>query len=188
MQAIAKRLCEAWLGAVLQRVSPEARIWSPRPRRVDEPDPITGTPSCLLLQCSWAEYRQHGPSTRISRRQVYSYLDAISAGVSASKVRFVLVDMPETDIGSAALYTISLQDLLQLVNQRGRGTVDARTLRTLLKQPSFAGQGYMIEPLERTLEMRMLRSLGSRSRPASLSENWFGMGLHNPSPLAIGIP
>jgi hypothetical protein len=161
MQAIAKRLCEAWLGATLQRALPAARMWSPRPRLIDEPDPITGAPSSLLLQCSWAEYRQHGPSTRVSRRQVYSYLEAVAAGLDADKVRFVLVDIPRADVNSTALCTISLQDLHKLIDQRQRGTIDARTLRALNGEPSLGGGSCVIEPLERTFKERMVRRPGS---------------------------
>jgi len=64
---VPKRLVEAWLGVAVSEFAPSATLWAStfRPR-----DGLGVTPAegLLLFQCSPAETRTWGLSTRINRR------------------------------------------------------------------------------------------------------------------------
>lgn len=189
MPNLAKRLCEAWVGATVANVAPELQLWSPSYRELLNSGTLS-RPIAVLLQCSWAESRaQTGPSTRVSSAMVHEYHSAIDIGWPPELIRFVLVG-EQGEHSFPELSSIALPDLIEVVNTQGKGTINAETLAMLRETKSPYGDEPMASPLADTL-MRLrnehfpshsVRSLHSRSVHVPA---YFG---HYPTPLAITVP
>lgn len=195
---IAKRLCEAWVGAAVERVVPQAVLWSPSFRHADGFGSDAELEGSLLLQCSWAQIRRGGPSTRVSRALVETYAACQPLALRHTAVRFVLVG----DGGAPnkfPLYTVGLTDIDALVSRQVRGTVDAISLIELQALPSVEVEGPAAEPLEVTLATWMERRSAAPASQATGERIEYrrsgvgyarqrGLGLNWPSALAVRFP
>jgi hypothetical protein len=145
-----KRLCEALVGVAVQRTVPDAKLWAPTFHQRNgfgppEPDSL----SSLVLQCSPAEMRNAGPSTRVSRAQLAAYRDELTLAPWSGQVRFVLAGLGPGQVPS--LYVVSLHDLAHVVDRQKRGTINNETLTELMGTPSRYGYGATARPLEEEL-------------------------------------
>lgn len=187
MPHLAKRLCEAWVGATVAGVAPGLRLWSPSYRELSS---TFSEPLAVLLQCSWAESRaQKGPSTRVSAAMVREYRSAIEDGCPLGLVRFVLVG-DRGDNNVPELSSIALSDLVEVVEAQGKGTINAETLAMLRRERSLHSDEPMASPLADTL-MR-LRNTHFPTQHSVVVEPerlhppaYFG---HHPTPLAVTLP
>lgn len=187
MPNLAKRLCEAWVGATVANVAPELRLWSPSYRELSS---TLTEPVAVLLQCSWAEARVHkGPSTRVSSALVHEYRSAIAGGGPLKLVRFVLVgDWGKDNVPE--LSSIALPDLVEVIQAQGKGTINAETLAMLHVERSSHNDGPMASPLADTLLRLKNEHFPTQSPIAAGPESlrrpaYFG---HYPTPLAITGP
>ena len=189
MPNLAKRLCEAWVGATVAHVAPELRLWSPSHRELCDSSTLS-EPVAVLLQCSWAESRaQSGPSTRVSSAMVREYRSAMGGGRQLQLVRFVLIGDRDED-GPPELSSIALLDLIEVIEAQGKGTINAETLAMLSRMESPNSGEPMAMPLANTL-MRLKNEHPSTPRSivggmgTSHVPAYFG---HYPTPLAITVP
>ncbi len=184
MPNLAKRLCEAWVGATVANVAPELRLWSPSYRE------LSGTlaePVAVLLQCSWAESRVHkGPSTRVSPTLVHECRSAIAGGGPLKLVRFVLIGDSGKD-SIPELSSISLPDLIEVIEGQGKGTINAETLAMLRVERSSHSNEPMASPLADTLLRLKNEYLPTQPPVTSGPTRLHGPGYfgHYPTPLAI---
>ena len=133
MSVIAKRLCEALVGAAVQKFAPDAELWAPSIREL-ETECDTYRSEELVLQCSWAEIKRRGPSTRVNRALVDTYRSITARGAWSDRVHFVLVG--NCAAGRFDLFLIGLADLIDVVAEQQRGTINADRLHSLRSQPS----------------------------------------------------
>lgn len=190
MPNLAKRLCEAWVGATVAHVAPELQLWSPSYRELWDPSTLA-EPMAVLLQCSWAESRaQSGPSTRVSSAMVREYSSAIRGGSRHLElVRFVLIGDRDEN-GFPELSSIALLDLIDVIEVQGKGTINAETLAILRGKESPHSGAPMAVPLGNTLMRSKNRlTLTTHSRGGWMERPhlpaYFG---HHPTPLAITVP
>jgi hypothetical protein len=181
---IPKRLVEAWAGATLKEAIPEASFWASTYRAQDGIGAWPGR-GLLLLQCSPAEDRARGISTRVSRTMLATYLEDPNLASWADRALFVLVGERGLDSYAEApsLWTVAAADLCRVVDGQGRGTINAHTLASLI------GAGVAVELSTR------VQTLGLRDgvervnfRPASTgghSWGYYSFGFNRPTPLGV---
>ena len=121
------------MGAAVQKFAPEAELWAPSLSEL-ETEWDTSHSEGLVLQCSWAEIRRRGPSTRVNRSLVDTYHSITTRGAWIDRVHFVLVGNCAN--GRFDLFLIGLADLIDVVAEQQRGTINADTLHSLRSQPS----------------------------------------------------
>lgn len=201
-----KRLCEALVGAAVQRTVPSAVLWPPptfRPH--DGFGPLQpALQHSLLFQCSPAEIRVAGPSTRVSRAQLDAYRELPRLGVWRRRVRFVLPGIDADCLGMPLsdyllpmrfrLYVVGVDDLADVVDRQQRGTINANTLEELTTCLSEHVPGARARPLEEELtawkvarcdpEELIIEAIPDH-QPAwtRLGFNW----LTAPSPIAVAL-
>lgn len=124
------------------RFAPDAVLWAPWFRRdLGFVNADLADDNLLLLQCSPAEYRLAGPSTRVPRQLITDYCRSPELAVWRAQTRFVLVG-PEADgddgpwpfnlpSDRSGLYTIGVEDLDEIVRTQDRGTINVQTLLAL---------------------------------------------------------
>ena len=134
---IPKRLVEAWIGGMVSTSSPEAALWASTYRMTDgigmSPDP-----GSLLLQCSPAENRVKGISTKVSRSMLDTYLEDPNLALWGPQTWFVLVGRSDETPASKSgpeplLWAVSPSDLADVVAMQSRGTISAETLVRLVE-------------------------------------------------------
>jgi hypothetical protein len=130
-----KRLVDAWLGALVARTLPDAVLWASTYRDADGIG-IDVRPELLLLQCSPADTRDAGPSTRVNRATLSVYAHGEHLWAWGRQAQFVLVGAIPTSgarpTAGPELWCIAACDLAEVVESRGRGTIDAVTLENLV--------------------------------------------------------
>lgn len=197
MANFAKRLCDAQIGATVERVAPQAVLWSPSFRVADGFGVDADLDGSLILQCSWAELRAHGPSTRISRTLVETYTACVALAPWQAAIRFILVGRAPESADRVPLFSVGLLDLQALVQRQGRGTVNAMTLNDLQNQPSLIADRAAAESLDVTLRMWAQRHPPAPHSPAGGPEpprpsgdyrQGPGFGFHGPSALGVRFP
>lgn len=187
MPNLAKRLCEAWVGATVANVAPELRLWSPSYRELSS---TLTEPVAVLLQCSWAESRmQKGPSTRVSPTLVHECRLAIVGGGPLKLVRFVLIGDSGKD-SVPELSSIALPDLIEVIEGQGKGTINAETLAMLRVEKSSHSNEPMASPLADTLLRLKNEHLPTLPPVTAGPMRLHGPGYfgHYPTPLAITAP
>jgi hypothetical protein len=146
---IPKRLVEAWVGAIAVRTLPEAQLWSSTFREVDGVG-VPARPDLLLLQCSAAEDRQGGPSTRVSRATLSFYRENEHLSAWGRNAQFVLVGSSGSPgellpLGSPQLWSVTVADLGQTTDDYGRGNRERNHARA-------SGGGRSRSPTRRNVE------------------------------------
>jgi hypothetical protein len=159
---INRRIAEAHVGATVARAAPDAVLWAPWLRDglgILNADP--SLPNLLLVQCSTAEYRNTGPSNRVSRTVLRQYVENPVLTPWKDRVRFVLAG-PEADHGerpwpfnlggeSSGLHLIGVDDLADVVAAQGRGTINTPTLLELTESTSPRTGAAVVQPFEAEL-------------------------------------
>lgn len=179
------------VGASVQQCAPQSRLWAPSYRELEDVANAR-LPLDLVLQCSWAESRRKGPSTRINRDLVDTYYFVARQSDSLSSIRFVLLGEERSRL---TLFSIGIGDLQELVDAQRRGTVGADTLHTLRHQPSGTRPW---EPCAETLHKTLLQlehegsQLGSSSddvgrltTPPNQHSTFSRRFFNRPTPLAV---
>jgi hypothetical protein len=159
---INRRIAEAHVGATVARAAPDAVLWAPWLRDgqgILNADP--SVPNLLLVQCSTAEYRNAGPSNRVSRTVLRQYVESPVLTPWKDHLRFVLAG-PDADNGErpwpfnlggdcSGLYSIGVDDLADVVAAQGRGTINTPTLLELAKSTSPRTGAAVVQPFEAEL-------------------------------------
>lgn len=127
---IPKRVVEGWVGAAVQAVGVGAGIWGSTFRRVDGVG-IQPTSDLLLLQCSAAERRTWGLSTRVNRQVLATYMANPSLRSWEEHAQFVLPSVAEGDL-TVSLWLISAEALAVFAEKQGRCTINDQALAELV--------------------------------------------------------
>lgn len=191
-----KRLIEATFGAVVGQTLPGAVLWASTYRPADGVG-VPPSPDRLLFQCSPADERLHGISTRINRKMLASFTNEQALQAWGQQAQFILVSARDDwrDLGERReleLWTISAADLSVFVDERMRGTVDGQDLEQL------AARGYA-RPLKELLSLFSQGETTLNGPSSELAETglgsqqgWdrgfsWGFGLNSPTPVAIAL-
>jgi hypothetical protein len=130
-----KRLIEVTFGSVVGQVLPDAVLWASTYRPTDGVG-IRPSANRLLFQCSPADERLKGFSTRINRKMLASFTNQAPLRAWGHHAQFILVSARDDwrDIGERReleLWAIAAADLQEFTEDRMRGTVDRRDLEHL---------------------------------------------------------
>ncbi len=189
---IPKRLVEATLGAVVARALPTAVLWASTYRSEDGVG-VPASVSRLLLQCSPADERVHGISTRVNRTMLAKFVEQPSLRIWADHAQFILVSARDLDVAvgerrSLELWAIAATDLYEFAADRDRGTVSYEDLISLMG----AGHARPLRDLLRSFSQdgglpRSPHTLTVSTGPRSDREwNW-GFGFNSPTPLGVAL-
>lgn len=187
-----KRLIETTLGAVVGQTLPDANLWASTYRPADG---VGVSPSAdqLLFQCSPADERMHGISTRVNRKMLASFTDESPLQAWRQHAQFILVSARDTwrSLGERRdleLWAISAADLRAFTDDRMRGTVNGQDLEQLATDRCAL-------PLEELLCL-FSRGEAGLDGPVSLGvgsglqfpQGWeWGFGLNSPTPVGIAL-
>lgn len=191
-----KRLIEATFGAVVGSTLPGAVLWASTYRPADGVG-VSPSPDRLLFQCSPADERLHGISTRINRKMLASFINEPALQAWGQHAQFILVSVRDDwrdpgDRRELELWTISAADLSAFTAERARGTVNGQDLEQL------ASMG-CVRPLKEFLSLfsqgeATLTGPSSELAQARLGSErgWdrgfsWGFGLNSPTPVAIAL-
>lgn len=191
-----KRLIEVTFGSVVERVLPDAVLWASTYRPTDGVG-IRPSANRLLFQCSPADERLKGISTRINRKMLASFTNEAPLRAWGHHAQFILVSARDEwrDIGERReleLWAIAAADLQEFTEDRMRGTVDRRDLEHL------AAAGYA-RPLRELLTLFARKAATPvhlrpesdeiDSGPPSKWEGSFywGFGMNSPTPVAVAL-
>jgi hypothetical protein len=189
-----KRLVEAWVGALAAQHA--ARLWAPTLGQLRTFAFEPHHDSTVLLQCSFADMRASGPSTRVSRAQIAAYLEDPALEGWRESTWFVMVD-PDLEpivVGSVVpnvslpnLLAIRLGDVAALISDQGRGTVSADTLRALRGRPGsdVVELGAVFDGLAVSDVELITRAPHQRARGLDDGGVWWRFGLSTPTPIGV---
>lgn len=185
---IPKRLVEARVGAVVKSVAPMARLWASTYRPSDGIGVPVGR-GLFLLQCSPAEDRVRGISTKVSRAMLAAYLEDPNLASWGKQVLFVLLGhSSNTPIAETPpeplLWAVAVPDLVQVVNDQGRGTIGSEALRELI------GTGLAEELHSFVHQATRRQDWPSPRTPIAEGRRFWGgdgFGFNKPSPLGIAV-
>lgn len=187
-----KRLVEATLGAVVAKTLPSAILWASTYRPEDGVG-VAPSASRLLLQCSPADERVHGISTRVNRKMLAKFVEQPNLAAWAGHAQFILVSAEDLNavVGERCrleLWAIAALDLHKFVADRGRGTISGEDLSLL----RAAGHVRPFEDLLKSFSQDgglpgpPWAETGSTGGRSDREWNW-GFGLHSPTPLGVAI-
>ena len=189
---IPKRLIEAWIGALLSNRSPHASLWASTYRETDGIG-FSPEPGLILIQCSPAEDRVKGISTRVSRSMLYTYLEDPSLAAWGRHAWFVLVGSGGSDFGSgggeqASLWAVPPAELAGVVADQGRGTIGSGALARLVEAGVAVGLDALFQNEKMQLRAAVRGSVPLVERPAT-NHVWAGrqFGLNRPTPLGVAL-
>jgi hypothetical protein len=187
-----KRLVEATLGAVVAQTLPGAVIWASTYRPEDG---VGVSPSAdrLLFQCSPADERLHGLSTRVNRKMLARFAADPPLEAWRGHAQFILVAARDDwkDLGERrdlGLWAISAACLGVFTDERMRGTVDSQDL----KQLAAEGHARRLEELLGLFSQGKAELQPPIPEVASTSlryqQQWgWGFGLNAPTPVGIAL-
>jgi hypothetical protein len=152
---VPKRLVEAWTGMVVARSAPTATMWAST-FRADDGLGVAPAENLLLLQCSHAERRSWGLSTRVSRKMLEAYMESPHLRAWGDRAQFVLASVTQTNSDpnrpqEPSLWAVGVQDLTDFTDRQGKGTVNhegldelihlgcAKLLESLLEESAYRG-------------------------------------------------
>lgn len=188
---IPKRLVEAWVGGMVTTLSPGATLWASTYRMTDGIG-MSPEPGSVLFQCSPAENRVKGISTKVSRSMLGTYLEDPNLALWSRQTWFVLVGA--SDEGSStggqepSLWAMSPSELSDVVAMQGRGTISSETLAQL----SEAGAAFSLDALlHLNRAQRWPGAGGSAPSAANGGRDPVGGGYHfgfnRPTPLGVAL-
>jgi hypothetical protein len=180
------------VGAAVKSVSPEASLWASTYRARDGVGVAAG-PGLFLLQCSPAEDRVRGISTKVSRTMLAAYLEDPNLAAWGKRALFVLLGhsaaTPSAEtLPEPLLWTVPAADLAQIVDSQGRGTINSETLLDLVD----AGLAVEIHSFVRWAIHRWDLDTGRVSSQIPDRDGrsyWapYGFGLNRPTPLGLAV-
>jgi hypothetical protein len=187
-----KRLVEAALGAAVAKALPTAILWASTYR----PEDGVGVPPSadrLLLQCSPADERVHGISTRVNRKMLAKFIEQPSLRAWADHAQFILVSAEDLDaaVGERCrleLWAITATDLHGFVDDRGRGTVSAYDL-DFLKVSGYARPfGDLLRSFSQDGGLPGSPRAWTISPGGRSDREWnWGFGFNSPTPLGVAL-
>jgi hypothetical protein len=190
---VPKRLIETRVGSVVSEVMPNAVLWASTFRPADGLG-VRPTKELLLLQCSPAERRTWGLSTRINRRTLHTYIQSPHLRAWGDHAQFILASYPEDVAGAEllvkpVLWAISAQKLADFTDKQGRGTVNQEGLEQLISERSACPLGRFLEQWEAGTPP--LQTVGEvPPRPGledSEDSGFFRFDLNAPTPLGLAL-
>ena len=186
---IPKRLVEAWVGALVKTRAPEALLWASTYRTTDGMG-LAPQRDSILLQCSPAEDRMRGISTRVSRAMLRTYLDDQNLALWGYQTWFVLVgseDDGSSDPSAPFLWGVPPIELAEVVDKQGRGTISAATLDGLAEAGAAVELGTLLQ--QKLPHESALRGSAPRTAHRAESIAWGGFifGLNKPTPLGVAF-
>jgi hypothetical protein len=201
---IPRRLFDAWVGATVTATLPAASLWAPTYRR-HTGFGIDPQPCLLLFQCSPAQYRIDGPSTRVSRRLLQIYRSHPALVAWHDRTQFVLADPSPDEYGPHAystspakrplptLWTASVPILADVTDHQDRGTVSAATLRSMASAGEAIPLAHTLRTWAETTEQRQTHtdSIWRAPLEPTDADPWFWGGLfgvNRPMPLGAALP
>lgn len=191
---VPKRLVEAWTGSIVGRSVPTATLWASTFRASDGLG-VAPAENLLLLQCSPAERRSWGLSTRVSRKMLAAYMESSHLQAWGNRAQFVLASLAQTNDETGRcqgpnLWSVTVQDLTDFTDQQGKGTVNQEALDEL---SSLGVAKPLGDLLERWASMGRLAEafcpIPQREMRSFYGSLWFHpFNLSAPSPLGLALP
>ncbi len=169
---------------------PKARLWASTYRPNDGIG-VSVEQGLFLLQCSPAEDRTRGISTKVSRTMLAAYLEDPNLASWGEQAQFVLLgnsaaaSIAETP-SEPLLWTVAAKDLAHVVDDQGRGTIGSEALGNLINTGIAAELHSFVQQANRDLDV------GRPSPGIPVTEGgpfWgsYGFGLNRPTPLGIAV-